>query len=270
MLNCKFLSNCPDLKTLSLEAVTATLRTAGCVYAEEEAQLMLAEARTNLDLIGMIAARSDGVPLEQILGWAEFRGLRVGIAPGIFVPRYKTEFLAEQAIALCESDSVVLDLCCGSGAIGLAIISNNPSIQLLASDIDPLAVSSAKHNLAPFEIEIFEGDLFEPIPKEWKGRIDILVANAPYVPTESIEIMPRESRLYEPHASLDGGQDGLDVHRRIAMAAPEWLAPGGHLLIETGKSQASSAADIFEKNGMTSRIVYSEEYDSTVIIGTKS
>ena len=231
---------------------------------------MLAEAETNSDLNRMIEARTDGVPLEQILGWAEFRGLRVGIAPGIFVPRYKTEFLVEKAIALGESESVVLDLCCGSGAIGLAIISNNSSIQLLASDIDPLAVSSAKHNLAPFEIEVFEGDLFEPIPKEWKGKINILVANAPYVPTESIEIMPRESRLYEPHASLDGGHDGLDVHRRIAMATPEWLAPGGHLLIETGKNQAPHAAKLFSQNGLTSRIVYSDEYDATVVIGTKS
>lgn len=228
---------------------------------------MLAEAETNSDLNRMIEARSDGVPLEQILGWAEFSGLRVGIAPGIFVPRYKTEFMVEEALAFCESNSIVLDLCCGSGAIGLAIISSKPSIQLLVSDIDPIAVSCAARNLAPFGVEVFEGDLFDPIPREWKDRIDILVANAPYVPTESIEIMPRESRLYEPHVSLDGGQDGLDVHRRIAMGAPEWLAPGGHLLIETGKNQAANAANLFEKSGMTSRIVYSDEYDSTVIIG---
>ncbi len=109
-------------------------------FRGREAQRMLAEAETNSDLNRMIEARTDGVPLEQILGWAEFRGLRVGIAPGIFVPRYKTEFLVEKAIALGESESVVLDLCCGSGAIGLAIISNNSSIQLLASDIIRLRI----------------------------------------------------------------------------------------------------------------------------------
>ncbi len=230
---------------------------------------MLAEAKTNSDLNRMIEARTNGVPLEQILGWAEFRGLRVEITPGIFVPRYKTEFLVEQAISLCESDSAVLDLCCGSGAIGLAIISNNPAIQLLASDIDPLAVSCAARNLAPFGVEVFEGDLFEPISEKWKGRINVLVANAPYVPTEAIEVMPRESRLYEPHISLDGGYDGLEVHRRIAMAAPDWLTTGGHLLIETGENQGSKAAKIFSQNGLTSRIVHSEELDATVVIGTK-
>lgn len=231
---------------------------------------MLAQAETNSGLKLMIEARTEGVPLEHILGWAEFRGLRVGIAPGIFVPRYKTEFLVEQGLALCESDSVVLDLCCGSGAIGLAMISNIPSIHLLASDIDPIAVSCAKQNLEPFGVNVFEGDLFEPIPKELKGKIEVLVANAPYVPTGSIEIMPREARLYESCVSLDGGLDGLDVHRRIAIAAAEWLAPSGHLLIETGKNQASNAANIFEESGLTTKIAYSDEYESTVIIGTKS
>ncbi len=231
--------------------------------------MLLSEAKTQSELTKMIEQRSSGVPLEQILGWAEFRGLRVGIEPEVFVPRFKTEFLVEQAITLCNPDSVVLDLCCGSGAIGLAIISAIPSVQMYSSDIDPVSVACAKGNLAPFGIEVFTGDLFDSIPVDLKSKIDILVANAPYVPTEAIEVMPRESRLFENHASLDGGNDGLNVHRRIAFAAPEWLAPGGNLLIETGKSQASKAAMLFSQNGLASRIVYSEEFDATVVIGTK-
>lgn len=231
---------------------------------------MIAEAKTQLDLTRMIKTRGEGVPLEQILGWAEFCGLRVVIEPGVFVPRFKTEFLAGQAIALCNLNSVVLDLCCGSGAIGFAVISAKPSIQLLATDIDPIAVACASRNLAPFGVAVFEGDLFEPIPKDLKSRVDIVLANAPYVPTEATEIMPRESRLYESHVSLDGGRDGLDVHRRIAAAATEWLAPGGYLLIETGKSQATLAANIFSNVGLNSSISYSEKFDATVVIGMKS
>lgn len=231
---------------------------------------MIGEAKTPLDLTRMIEARTEGVPLEQILGWAEFCGLRIEIEPSVFIPRFKTEFLVERALALCNFDSVVLDLCCGSGAIGLAVISTKPSIQLIASDIDPSAVACASRNLAPFGVAVFEGDLFEPIPRDLKGRVDILIANAPYVPTEAIEIMPRESRLYESHVSLDGGRDGLDVHRRIAAAATEWLAPGGYLLIETGKSQATLAANIFSNVGLNSSISYSEKFDATVVIGMKS
>jgi len=254
----------------SLSAVTETLRAAGCAFADEEAQLMITEAKTQLDLTRMIEARTEGIPLEQILGWAEFCGHRVIIETGVFAPRFKTEFLVEQAMALCTLDSVVLDLCCGSGAIGLAVISDKPSIQLLAADIDPIAVACAKQNLAPFGVAVFEGDLFESIPHDLKGRVDILIANAPYVPTDAIEIMPRESRLYESRASLDGGKDGLDVHRRIAAEATVWLAPGGHLLIETGKSQAPNAANIFTHVGLNSKIAYSEEFDATVVIGMKA
>lgn len=253
-----------------MPVVIAMLRAAGSVFAEEEAQIIISEAKTHLDLTRMIDERTSGIPLEQILGWADFCGIRVRIEPEVFVPRYKTQFLVSQALALSNPDSVVLDLCCGSGAIGLAMISSIPSIHLLASDIDPIAVRCATRNLAPFGVVVFEGDLFEPIPPGLKGKVDILLANAPYVPTEAIEIMPRESRLYESHVSLDGGIDGLDVHRRIAQAAREWLASGGRLFIETAKNQATNAAKLFSKNGIDPRITYSEEYDSTVVIGSKS
>lgn len=218
----------------------------------------------------MIDKRVRGVPLEQILGWAEFREIRVALVPEIFIPRYRTEFLASQAIALCESDSIVLDLCCGSGAIGLSMITLIPTLELVASDVDPVAVRCATQNLAPFGVSVFEGDLFESIPNEFMGEVDVLVANAPYVPTDEIDMMPRDSRLYEPRVSLDGGSDGLDVHRRIASEAGIWLASGGCLLIETSERQAPKAAEIFRVNDLEPRIVNSDEFDATIVIGRKS
>lgn len=255
---------------LVLQAAVAALRAAGCVFAEEEAQMMISEAKSETELASMIEKRNNGVPLEQILGWAEFCGHRVAIEPEVFIPRYKTEFLVSQAIALCKPDSIVLDLCCGSGALGLAIISSMPTIQLFASDVDPVAVHCARQNLAPYGATVFEGDLFDPIPQNLKGKINILLANAPYVPTQAIDLMPREARLYESRVSLDGGMDGLDIHRRIAASATEWLTPGGYLLIETGKGQSSIARNFLNTYGMNSWIAYSEDHDATVVIGTKS
>ena len=255
---------------LSFSNIVTTLRAAGCVFAEEEAHLFISAAQTQSDLSLMIDKRRSGLPVEQILGWAEFCGLRVIIETGVFIPRYKTEFLVNQAASLSHDDSLILDLCCGSGAVGLAMLSLLPQATLYAADIDPVAVRCASQNLNPFGGRVFEGDLFEPLPKELKGRIEVLVANAPYVPTEAIEMMPRESRLFERHISLDGGEDGLEVQRRIASEAPLWLAPGGHLLVETSEHQAASAANIFLTSGLTPRIMRSDDFDATVVIGEKS
>lgn len=246
------------------------LRAAGSVFAEEEAALLVSEADSSHALTAMIEKRTDGVPIEQILGWAEFHGLRVAVEPEIFIPRYRTEFLADQAISLCSADSLVVDLCCGSGAIGLSIISAVPTVRLIASDIDPVAVRCARKNLSAFDATVLESDLFDTFPDEVRGKIDVLVANAPYVPSDEIEMMPRDSRLFEPRISLDGGENGLEIHRQIAAEAASWLASGGHLLIEISERQAQQAEEIMLTNGLIPRVVTSDEFDVTVVIGTKS
>jgi release factor glutamine methyltransferase len=183
------------------------------------------------------------------------------------VPRHRTEFLVGQAVALTRPDAVVLDLCCGSGAIGAAIAAAVPGIGLHASDIDPIAVRCAERNLAAAGGHVYQGDLFDPLPSSLRGRIDVLVANVPYVPTEEIALLPREARLYEPEAALDGGPDGLDLARRVAAGAPRWLAPGGHLLVETSAGQAAATAAIFEASGLIPEVTSREEMDATVVIG---
>lgn len=248
--------------------LTRRLRTAGCVFAEEEARLLLAEAPTPAALEGMVARRTAGQPLEHVLGWAEFCGLRITVRPGVFVPRRRTEFLVEQATELAPPGAVVVDLCCGSGAIGAALAARLNQIELHATDLDPASVRCARDNITPVG-QVHEGDLFEPLPATLRSRVNILVANTPYVPTGAVALMPSEARLHEPRTALDGGEDGLEVQRRVSTAAGKWLAPGGSLLMETSERQAPRAAEILTRSSLHPRVARSAEFDATVVIGTR-
>ncbi|MDF2722695.1 MAG: HemK family modification methylase, partial [Paenibacillus sp.] len=253
--------------------IVSRLRAAGCVFAEDEAALLIAAARTPAELEQMVRKRVEGLPLEYIVGWAEFCGLRIAVDPGVFIPRRRTEFLAEQAIQLAQQAAakppLVVDLCCGSGAVGAALFAAlSGDIDLYAADIDPRSVLCARKNIAAGG-KVFEGDLYEPLPSALQGRVHVLVANTPYVPTEAIETLPPEARLYEVRVALDGGSDGLHIQRRVAAGASDWLAPGGHLLVEASERQAPHTADIFALNGLNPLVARCEELDATVVIGTK-
>ncbi|MDF2682572.1 MAG: methylase [Brevibacillus sp.] len=248
--------------------IVPKLRAAGCVFAEEEARLLIASARTATDLSRMVEQRTTGLPLEYVIGWAEFCGTRIAVDQGVFVPRQRTAFLVQEAAALVRSGAIVLDLCCGSGAVG-AVLASTEQIELYASDIDPVAVQCARRNVTAVGGLVYEGDLYEPLPRALRGRVNVLVANAPYVPTKAIELLPPEARIYEARLALDGGTDGLDVQRRIVASAPLWLAPGGHLLIETSERQSSQTVEIITFNGLIPHVTSSDELDATVVIGTK-
>jgi release factor glutamine methyltransferase len=142
-------------------------------------------------------------------------------------------------------------------------------VELHAVDIDPAAVACARRNLVACGGGVYEGDLYAPLPAWLRGGVDVLVANAPYVPTREVRLLPREARLYEPRVALDGGTDGLAVVRRVSAAAPRWLAPGGHLLIEISERQAPQAAETFIRDGLIARVASSEEPSATVVIGTR-
>lgn len=253
----------------SPSAIISRLRAAGCVFAEDEARLLLSAAPTPAGLDAMVDRRVAGQPLEHILGWAEFCGLRITVAPGVFVPRRRTEFLVRQAAALAGPQAVVVDLCCGSGAVGAALAAACPGIELHAADTDPAAVRCARSTLGVAG-RVYEGNLFEPLPARLRGRVDIIAANTPYVPTGAIGTMPPEARLHEARTALDGGADGLDLQRRVAAAAPHWLASGGCLLVETSRLQAPVTAGIFARSGLVPRIARSEELDATVVVGRRS
>lgn len=178
----------PELTTL-----IQRLRTAGCVFAEQEAQLLVNGARTPAELTAMVHRRTAGVPLEHVLGWAEFCGLRIAVDPGVFVPRRRTELLVCQAAALGWPGACVVDLCCGSGAVGSALAVGLGRVELHAVDIDPVAVRCAQRNVAAAGGQVYDGDLYQPLPAALRGRVDLLVANAPYIPTEAIRLLPPEA-----------------------------------------------------------------------------
>ncbi|MBA8976319.1 MULTISPECIES: putative protein N(5)-glutamine methyltransferase [Streptomyces] len=254
----------------SRDAVVAALRAAGCVFAEDEAELILAAARDPRDIVPMVRRRAAGTPLELVVGWAEFRGRRITVEPGVFVPRRRTEFLVEQALAQAPGAAVVVDLCCGSGAVGAALAAGLGQVELHAADIDPAAVRCARRNIAPLGGRVHSGDLFDALPGTLRGRVDILAANVPYVPSGEIGLLPPEARDHEPRVALDGGADGLDVLRRVASGAPRWLAPGGCLLVETSRRQAPAAVEAFTTAGLRTRLAVCEERCAQVVVGVRT
>ncbi|MGH3347852.1 MAG: putative protein N(5)-glutamine methyltransferase [Nocardioides sp.] len=259
------------------------LRSAGCVFAEEEAALLTAAA-TGDALTALVSRRVGGEPLEHLLGWASFAGLRVAVTPGVFVPRRRTELLVRLAVeaivpgSLVVQDGstqpknrglspVVVDLCCGSGAIGAAVKAACPGVEVYAADVDPVAVACARRNLPPDRV--FEGDLYDALPVELAGRVDVLAVNAPYVPTDAIATMPPEARDHEPHRALDGGADGVALHRRVAAGADHWLAPGGRLLVETGRDQAELTAAACEAAGLLPEVVGDDDLGATAVVASR-
>jgi release factor glutamine methyltransferase len=249
-------------------ATVARLRAAGCVFAEEEARLLAAEAPTPAGLAILVERRAAGLPLEQVLGWAEFCGLRMAVEPGVFVPRRRSEFLVRQAAALARPGDVVVDLCCGSGAVGAALVSALGRAELHAVDVEPAAVRCARRNIAAGG-RVYQGDLYQPLPASLRGRVDVLVANAPYVPTGEVGLLPPEARIHEPQVALDGGGDGLDIVRRVIAAAPSWLAPDGCLVVETSERQAPQAEEAVARAGLIPRMASSAGLGATVVTGAR-
>jgi release factor glutamine methyltransferase len=249
--------------------VVTRLRAAGCVFAEEEAQLLLEGAGSAAELAAMVDRRVAGEPLEQVLGWAEFCGQRFVVEPGVFVPRRRTGVLVREAAALARPGAVLLDLCCGTGAVGAATAAAVPGIEVHAADVDPAAARCARVNLARLGGRVHEGDLYDALPAALRGRVDMVVANAPYVPTGEIALMPPEARDHELRTALDGGVDGLDLQRQVIAGAPHWLVPGGSLLVETSERQAPETLAVMSQAGLAARVVVDEDLAGTVVVGQR-
>jgi release factor glutamine methyltransferase len=256
--------------------IVLRLRAAGSVFAEEEAALLVAEAADGTQLERMVARRAAGDPLEQIVGWAAFDGIRFVVEPGVFVPRHRTEFLVQQAVEFGHPDTVVLDLCCGVGALGVAVRSRlGGGVELHAADLDPAAVRCTRVNVSGSDTatpgQVYAGDLFDPLPESLRGRVELLLANAPYVPTRDIALLPPEAREHEHRLALDGGTDGLELHRRIIADSRAWLAPGGRLLIEVSEAQAGIAASHMADAGLWAQTALDDQDDdvTTVVIGRR-
>jgi release factor glutamine methyltransferase len=245
----------------SYAEVVEQLRAAGCVFAEDEATVLIDAADGDLD--GLVARRIGGEPLEHIVGWAGFGGLRISVDTGVFVPRRRTELLAHRAAAVAFPGARVVELCCGAGPIGALVRAVVPAIDLHAADIEPRAVRCARRNLGE---QVYEGDLYDALPPQLRGSVDVMVANAPYVPTDRIPMMPPEARDHEPMVTLDGGADGLVVLGRIVREAAPWLAPGGQLMFECGRDQVESALALFSGTGLEPMVVTDDELNATMVL----
>ena len=228
----------------------------GCVIPAAEADALLDASNAGVDpLEELLARRLAGEPLAWIIGWVRFCDARVRVDPGVFVPRPQTEALARRAAALLPADGIAVDLCAGSGAIAVVVAAARPRATVIATDVDPVAVACARRN----GVEALLGDLDEPLPPALRGRVDVVTAVVPYVPTEELHLLPRDVLVHEPRRALDGGQRGTVVLERTARAATRWLRPGGSVLLEIGGEQANVLSTIMAAAGLSAIRVHRDE-----------
>jgi release factor glutamine methyltransferase len=195
--------------------------------------------------------RANGEPLQYIMGSAEFYNVELLVGPGVLIPRPETEQLVEIALKHLKGNTVC-DLCTGSGAIALAIAKELPETTVTGIDISAKALSYAQRNKAQLGIKnatFILGDLFAPLPPD--SKFSLITANPPYVTTSEYEHLDSIVHDYEPALALIGGEDGLDVLRRIAASAKGFLEPSGTLISEIGEEQGASASELFRKHGFS-------------------
>jgi release factor glutamine methyltransferase len=241
-------------------SLTQTLADAGCIAAPEEADELIAAAAGDPEMLDhLVSRRLKGEPIAWLTGAITFCGVRLCVTPGVYVPRWQTEPLARRAAALLPPGGVAVDLCTGAGAIAAVLAATVPTARVLATELDQNAVRSARRN----RVEVFEGWLDEPLPRELQGRVDVLTAVVPYVPTDSLSLLPRDVQAFEPRLALDGGVDGMDLLAEVARRSPTWLSPGGRLLLELGGDQADPMGRLLHELGFVGLDVMTDENGDT-------
>jgi release factor glutamine methyltransferase len=245
-------------------AVVRRLADAGCIAPDEEADRLLRTAEGDAAALDdLVRRRAEGEPLAWLTGAVTFCGLGIAVDPGVYVPRPQTEALARRAAAELPGRGVGVDLCTGCGAVAAVMSRGVPTAHVMATEIDPVAVSCARRN----GIETFEGTLFEPLPQELRGLVDVVTGVLPYVPTEAIPLLPRDVQAFEPRRALDGGADGTVWLREAVHRAPSWLRPGGSLLLELGGEQADPIASALDDAGFGGiEVMDDEEGDPRAIV----
>ena len=227
------------------EPVIDRLRAAGCVAAQEEADELLAAAPDDDTLEAWVRRRERGEPLAWITGTVAFCGHRLGIDPGLYVPRPQSEELARRAACLLAGGGCAVDLCTGAGAVAVHLMAAAPSATVIGVDIDPRAALCARRNGVPALV----GDLDRPLRAR---TFDVVTAVPPYVPAADLRLLPADVQRHEPRLALDGGADGLDVVRRIVVSAARLLRPSGWLLIEVGGDQDKALSSALAAAGFSS------------------
>jgi release factor glutamine methyltransferase len=232
------------------------LNEAGCIAAGEEADELIQAAAGNPDVLDdLVARRTNGEPIAWLTGSVMFCDLRLSVAPGVYVPRWQTEPLARRAAALLPESGVAVDLCTGAGPIAAVMAAAVPTARVVATELDPITVRCARSN----GVEVFEGFLDDPLPRTFAHRVDVVTAVVPYVPTESLTLLPRDVQAFEPRLALDGGVDGTELLAEVARRSTLWLRPGGSLLLELGGDQAGPIGRLLREVGFGDLDVMADE-----------
>ncbi len=239
-----------------MTTLTDMLARAGCVAAEEEAAELIAAAGGDAPtLISLAHRRIQGEPLAWVTGQAAFGDLTMAIEPGIYVPRWQSLELAARAAARLPEAGRAIDLCTGSGALAATLLARRPAARVLGTDTDAGAIACARAN----GVDARRGDLFEPVPNDFEGTTDVVVAVVPYVPTPALRLLPHDVRTFEAATHYHGGPDGTDVLRRVIEEAPKFLRPGGALLLELGGEQVDLVRPQLIDLGYTGIETWSDE-----------
>jgi release factor glutamine methyltransferase len=248
------------------DSLTDVLWGAGFVAAEEEADELLARAGGNVQLLeSLVARRLTGEPLAWITGSVSFCGLAIRVDPGVYVPRWQSEPLARRAVERLPASGAAIDVCTGAGAIAKILMTHRPGAQVVASDIDERAVACASAN----GVEAYCGDLFAALPRALVGRVDVVVGVVPYVPTPDLRLLQRDTFAFESPLAYDGGHDGTAILRRVISESPQFLLPGGALLLEVGGEQAEALEDDLARRGYVDvSVLVDEEGDARGIEAT--
>lgn len=216
----------------------------------------------------LIDARAARIPLQHITGLQQFMGYDFKVSEHVLIPRLDTELLVETVMdyAKCYKGKVsVLDLCCGSGAIGISLAKLCKNMKVVCSDISEDAIKLTRENAKSLKanITIKKGDMFDP----FKGRIsntkfDVIVSNPPYIESEVISTLEEEVKSHEPHLALDGGDDGLDFYRQILREAPKHMHKGGMLFLEIGHNQGKIISEKLAHMGQYTDIEVKKDYNN--------
>ena len=237
-------------------SVAEALTEAGCIAASEEADELIQAAAGDPEVLDdLVSRRTGGEPTAWLTGTITFCGIELFVAPGVYVPRRQTEPLARRAATLLPPAGVAADLCTGSGAIATVLAAAAPTARVVATELDSEAVQCARRN----GVEVFEGFLDDPLPRELAHRVDVLTAVAPYVPTGSMHLLPRDVQAFEPRLALDGGADGTELLAELARRSVDWLRPGGWMLLELGGDQAEPIGRLLGRLGFEGIDVMTDE-----------
>ncbi len=205
---------------------------------------------------GLVERRATGEPIPYIKGYAEFRGLRLTTKAGVFVPRDSTEFMAEQAARRLKRrrTPVAVDIATGGGTVALAIANEVPGAEVFGTDVAQDAVRLARSNAKRLGLRaaFVAGDLFTPLPNRIRGAVDVITLHPPYVAKGELGLLPDEIKRFEPvHTLTDHSSDGLGLVERTTLESPDWLRPGGWLLVEVSPDRTRGVSGLFRRAGLT-------------------